>query len=424
MLLQLSIALQLLYASNYKMKKSLFFFILTLFIKVGYTQTKNPITLGRIDTIKSKILQENRALLIYTPATASKDRHSNTGYPVMYLLDGEAFFNSFTGMVQYLSSIGKMPEMIIVGIKNTDRNKDLTPTHWVYWSDGEKDEKALHNTGGGEKFLSFIQNELIPHIESTFPTAPYRMFVGHSLGGLTVLNAFANHSSLFKSYVAIDPTVWWDNRLILRQTKEALAKGNYEDKSLFYASANTMDKNMDTIRVMNDTAQANIHVKDNLLFRGLLQQDKTSRLNWQWKYYPEDNHPSVPFISAYDALRVLFKGYDMGKEMDDPSLTAEYVQSHYQDVSKLLGYELKPEERILNIIGYLHLSEKRYQKAYGFFKMNIDNYPQSFNVYDSMGDYYLAIGDKKNARSVLSKALQIKDNPDTRKKLQELQPGK
>lgn len=406
------------------MKKFLFFFILTFFIKIGYTQTRTPITLGQVDTINSKILHENRALLIYTPFTASKNSKSTTRYPVMYLLDGEAFFYSFTGMVQYLSSIGKMPEMIIVGITNTDRNRDLTPTHWIYWSDGEKDEKALRNTGGGEKFLSFIQNELIPHIESTYPTAPYRMFVGHSLGGLTVLNALANHSSLFKSYVAIDPTVWWNNRLIIKQTKEALAKGNYADKSLFYASANTMAENMDTIRVMNDTAHANIHVKDNLLFRGLLQQDKTSRLNWQWKYYPEDNHQSVPFISAYDALRVLFKGYDIGKEMDDPSLTAEYIQSHYRKASMLLGYELKPEEKMLNAIGYLHLSGKRYQQAYGLFKMNIDTYPQSFNVYDSMGDYYLAIGDKKNAISVLSKALQLNDNPDTRKKLQELRSRK
>ena len=404
------------------MKKSLFFVLLTLYIN-GYTQTKNPITVGQIDTIKSKFLQESRELFIYTPASANKNPNNITRYPVMYLLDGESFFQSFTGMVQYLSSIGKMPEMIIVGINNTDRKRDLTPTHWVYWSNGEKDEKALHNTGGGEKFLSFIQSELIPHIESAYPTAPYRMFVGHSLGGLTVLNALANHPSLFKAYVAIDPTVWWDNRLIMQQTKKALAMDNYADKSLFYASANTMDKNMDTIRVMNDTAQANIHVKDNLLFRGLLQQDKTSRLNWQWNYYPEDNHQSIPFISAYDALRVLFKGYDMGKEMDDPSLTAEYIQSHYQDVSKRLGYELKPEERILNMIGYLHLSEKRYKQAYGFFKISIDSYPQSFNVYDSMGDYYLTVGDKENAISLFSKALQLNDNPDTRKKLHQLRSG-
>jgi len=344
------------------MKKILLLFGLMLFIKIGFGQTKYPLTIGQIDTIKSKILNENRELLIYTPATASKNPKNNTTlYPVMYLLDGEAFFRSFTGMVQYLSSIGKMPEMIIVGITNTDRQRDLTPTHWIYWSDGEKDEKALHNTGGGEKFLSFIQDELIPHIESAYPTAPYRMFVGHSLGGLTVLNALAKHFSLFKSYVAIDPTVWWDNRLIMQQIKQALTKSNYSDKSLFYASANTMNENMDTIRVMNDTAHANIHVKDNLLFRSLLQQDKKSRLNWQWKYYPEDNHLSVPFISAYDALRAMFKGYELGKEMDDSSLTAKYIQLHYREVSKLLGYELKPEERVLNIIGYLHLSEKRYQ---------------------------------------------------------------
>lgn len=135
----------------------------------------------------------------------------------------------------------------------------------------------------------------------------------------------------------------------------------------------------------------------------------------------EDNHASVPFISAYDALRFLFKGYGLEKDMDDPTLTGEYIRLHYQDVSKLLGYELKPEESFLNTIGYIHLSEKRYKQAYDIFTMNLDNYPQSFNAYDSMGDYYLAVGDRKNAALTLSKALELQDNPDALKKLQKLQ---
>lgn len=402
-------------------------FLLSLFVfilcQTSHAQTKTAITIGVTDAIYSKVFQKKRTLLVYTPAGANNNPRGSVRYPVMYLLDGESFFHSFTGIVQYLSSTGVMPEMIVVGIVNTDRTMDLTPTHSVYWSDGEKDEKALHTSGGGENFISFIQNEVIPHVESHYPTAPYRMLVGHSLGGLTVLNALFNHVSLFNAYVAIDPSVWWDHKALMNKAGQVLAQADYAGKSLFYASANTMDKRMDTLRVMADTAHANIHVRDNLQFRSLLQQDHSSHLSWQWKYYPDDNHPSVPLIAGYDALRFLFKGYRLPKEMDDPSLTAEDIKVHYQNVSKIMGYEVSPSERTVNQLGYAYLSNRRYSEAYNFFKMNIAAYPQSFNVYDSMGDYYLAIGDKKNAALVLTKALRLKENPDTRKKLQTLKGG-
>lgn len=402
------------------MKHFLLTFFLIALLQISFAQNENQITIGTTHTIHSSVLQENRKLLVYVPAGASKDPKSSVRYPVIYLLDGDDFFHSFTGMVQYLSSVGKIPEMIVVAISNKDRMRDLTPTHSVYWSDGEKDEKALHTSGGGEKFISFIQNEVIPHIEANYPTAPYRMFVGHSLGGLAVINALINHPALFNSYVAIDPSVWWDNRALMNKANHVLTEADYKGKSLFYASANTMDKNMDTLRVMSDTANVNVHVRDNLQFRTILQKDKSSHLMWQWKYYPEDNHPSVPLIANYDALRFIFKNYELPKEMDDPSLTAEFLKFHYQNVAKLLGYEVKPSEKMVNLLGYNCLSNKHYDQAYSFFKLNIDYYPQSFYVYDSMGDYYLTVGDKRNASLVLAKALSIKDNPYTRKKLMEL----
>jgi predicted alpha/beta superfamily hydrolase len=373
------------------------------------------------NTIHSKVLQESRPLLIYAPPAALSGLKNGIRYPVIYLLDGKAFFHSFTGLVEYLSNTDNMPEMIVVGIPNTDRTRDLTPTHSVQWSDGEKDESALGRSGGGEKFLSFIQHELIPHIEATYPTAPYRMFVGHSLGGLTVLNALINHPAMFNAYVAIDPSVWWDNRSLIQKANEVLARGDYSGKQLFYASANTMDKKMDTIRVIKDTAHANVHVRDNLLFRAILKKHKASRLTWQWKYYPADNHPSVPLIAEYDALRFLFKGYEFHKDWNDPTLVAADLSVHYQKVSKQLGYEISPPEGTVNNLGYGIMEEKHYDRAYGFFRLNADNYPQSFNVHDSLGDYYLAVGDKKNAIAAFARALSLKEQPATRQKLDALQ---
>src|SRR4051794_10939598 len=161
-------------------------------------QNDNKISVGTRETIHSTILNENRELWVYVPPSAAAGNQSR--YPVMYLLDGPSFFYPVTSMAQYLSIVGKMPEMIIVGITNTDRARDFTPTHSISWSDGEQDTAALGSSGGGERFIAFIQNELMPHIDSIYKTAPYRMFVGHSLGGLTVINSLINHPALFNSY--------------------------------------------------------------------------------------------------------------------------------------------------------------------------------------------------------------------------------
>jgi len=382
----------------------------------------NKISIGTIETIQSAILNEKREILVYTPSAGGVD--SKTRYPVMYLLDGYSFFHSATGMVQYLSAIGKMPEMIVVAIVNTDRVRDLTPSHSTSWSNGEQDADHFKNSGGGEKFISFIERELIPYIDSHYKTEPYRMFVGHSLGGLMVMNTLINNPELFNSYVAIDPTIWWDDKTIMKQAAIVLKQKEFTGKKLFFASANTMNKGMDTIRVAKDTANGNLHVRHNLQFREILKKNKDNKLDWKWKFYTDDNHPAVPLIAEYDALRFFFKNYELPLELDDRSINAEFIQNHYQNISVMLGYSVPPPQSIVNFLGYNNLSGKLYDKAYSFFKMNIDNYPASSNAHDSMGDFYVEKKDRKKAIASFEKALSLKEVSETRKKLEKLQAKK
>jgi predicted alpha/beta superfamily hydrolase len=395
--------------------------ILLIFVcSQTFAQNKDNIVIGRIDTIHSAILNEKREVLIYVPKAGNNDAKVETSYPVVYMLDGYSSFHSVTGVVQYLSSIGRMPEMIVVAISNTDRVRDLTPTHSTQWSDGTVDSAALKTSGGGEKFTLFLEKELIPYIESTYRTHPYRMFVGHSLGGLTVMNTLINHPSLFNSYVAIDPSMWWDKQSLLKKADTVLAQKRFAGKKLFYATANTMKNGMDTLRVVNDTDIKNVHVRSNFKFREVLLKNKQNNLVWNWKYYNEDNHPSVPLIATYDAFLSFFKGFELANDLNDPSVDLNFVRNHYKNVSALLGYSVLPSESTVNILGYINLENKDYPRAYSFFRMNIENYPESFNVYDSMGDYYIAMGDKRKAKEALTKALSLKEQPDSRKKLEGL----
>ncbi|HYK76080.1 MAG TPA: alpha/beta hydrolase-fold protein [Daejeonella sp.] len=399
------------------------FYILLLFpafcLGQAPGQLNDQISIGTKKTIYSNILNEDREIWVYMPEAGRAD--SKTQYPVMYLLDGKDFFHFTTGIVSELSALGKMPKMIVVGIVNKDRGSDFTPTHSLLARDGTVDAD-FKNSGRGEKFTSFLQKELIPFINSHYSTAPFRMFVGHSLGGLAVLNSLINHPSLFNAYVAIDPSLWWDNHLIMKQAQNVLTQKDYADKSLYFASSNTMEKGMDTVRVIIDTAYGNGNVRNNFQFREILKKSKN--LQWAWKFYPEDNHSSVPLISEYDAFRSIFKKYEMDKDISDTSITVEYIKDHYHTVSAMLQYAVSPPQNIVNILGYIALGNKTYDKAYSFFKLNIDNYPASSNVYDSLGDFYVETNDQKKALEAFKKALSLMEVPETRKKLEKLQAKK
>ena len=179
-----------------------FLFCLAIFVgacKPEKTTTlDNKIVIGSIDSIHSNVLNEGVKIWVYTPENNVFARQK---YPVVYLLDGDAHFYSVMGMIQQLSVVNGntvLPQMILVGITNNDRTRDLTPSQVL--SDPETDANFLKTSGGGEKFTSFIDKELIPHIDSLYPTAPYRLLVGHSLGGLMVINTLINHTKLSLTY--------------------------------------------------------------------------------------------------------------------------------------------------------------------------------------------------------------------------------
>lgn len=393
----------------------------------GSAQNKTKIEIGTIDSISSKILHEDRKIWIHLPKSAQYSGFAKQKYPVVYLLDGDSHFSSIVGMIEELSEVNGntiVPEMIVVGIPNTNRNRDLTPSR----SDVDLPfvpKNLSEQSGGGEKFTAFLEKELIPYIDSKYPAAPYRTLIGHSFGGLTVMNILTNHTSLFNSYVAIDPSMWWDHDRFLKETTKKLAAKKFENVSLFLAAANTMDANMDLVKVRKDTTAFNRHIRSILNLNDFLSQNKTTNLNYEYKYYNEDDHGSVPFPATYDALRFIFKfnklKLSITEQMNFNKDVFAKIEKHFDNVSKYLGYKVHVPENTVNVYAYQSMSKKDMNFAGYLFKMNVSNYPQSPNVYDSLGDFYEASGDKKNAIANYQKTLTLDKNfPETKGKLEKL----
>ncbi len=375
----------------------------------------NKVSIGSVDSLYSDILEEERKLLVYIPPSAEASLYSPQRYPVVYLLDGDSHFHAVTGMLQHLSDSYFCPEMIVVAIPNTDRSRDLTPSHSLLLPNG-KEQDFLKSTGGAEHFTAFVEKELMPYIEAHYPTAPYRMLIGHSFGGLFAINTLVNHPGLFNAYVAIDPSMWWDDRKLLNKIDSDFRNINLRGKSLFLSVANTMPMTMDTLHVAKDTATTTAHIRSILTMAKIAQSNPGTGLTFGWKYYGDDNHGSVPLISEYDALRFIFGFY----RMKDNEPTTEALIKHFKKVSDQIGFTMLPPEPMVNGMGYDNLQQKKFEEAYSLFALNIKNYPNSANVFDSMGDYYVAVDNKPKAMESFTKALSLNETKETRDKLDKI----
>ena len=365
-------------ANTLTMKKSFLSVLIAFFSICAFAQKDNKVTIGTIDSIQSKILSEQRKVWIYVPNSGQAD--SKQRYPVLYLLDGDAHFYSVVGMIQQLSQVNGntiCPEMIVVGIPNTDRTRDLTPTH-VDADPPFMDSAFSKTSGGGEQFVSFIEKELMPHIDSLYPTQPYKMLIGHSFGALTVMNIVANHRKLFNSYICIDPSMWWDKMKFLEATKKSLSEKNFSGTTLYLGIANTMNEGMDITKVERDTSDDTRHIRSILDLDKTLKNQKQNALRYESKYYSNDDHGSVPLIAEYDGIRFIFDKYRfklLPKDFLDSTVDlADKCEKHYREVSNLFGYKVLPPENIVNGMGYDFLQQKQFTKAGRFFKMNVDNY--------------------------------------------------
>jgi uncharacterized protein len=408
--------------------KKLFLFIVTAALTfAARAQNDNRIVIGKIESVYSNILREQRKIWIYTPDISLGNHAPGQRYPVLYLLDGDTHFHAMVGLVQQLSQANGntvLPEMIIVGITNTDRTRDLTPTH-VTSDLPAMDSNFSRTSGGGQNFISFIEKELMPHIDSLYPTAPYKVLVGHSFGGLAVMDVLANHSKLFNACIAIDPSMWYDHERFLAATKKNLSKNKYSGTRLFLGIANTMPEGMTLERMKKDRTPDTRHIRSIFELDHFLKANPQNGLRYASRYYNEDSHVSVPLASEYDGLRFIFDYYRInitGKDFTDSTdAIAGKYKRHYEIVSYEMGYKVSPPQSFISYLGEDAMAKNYFKKAAALFKMNIDNYPNSSNVYNAYADMLAVQKDSIGAVANYKKALAISDDASINSKLNLLQ---
>ncbi|MFM2146345.1 MAG: hypothetical protein RL732_1181 [Bacteroidota bacterium] len=360
------------------------FFILYVITSMSWSASAQ-VTIGEKDSLYSTVLGEMRPLLIYDPSTEDPD--STNRYPVIFLLDGESNFPWLSGMVKNLGSgfVGMMPKMIIVGLPNTNRTRDLTP--YPVAPGQFMDSAMAAASGGAEAFTTFIGKELMPYIHSRYRAADYHVLVGHSFGGLFALNALLYHNELFRDYVVIDPSLWYDHRKFSQKATKLIRSTDHQGRSLFLSIGNNLPW-LDTVKVKQDTSLLAQHEQSILSFAASLN-GASNGLRYHYRYYDKDDHSSIPLISTYDALRWFYDSYAFSyylagdKSLDLPKALAR----HYEEQSKHFGFSLKPEEgRLMNFIALAQMSG-RDESILSLYDLWLRYYPNSAEAARQRADY-------------------------------------
>jgi uncharacterized protein len=194
-------------------------------------------------TVQSRALGEPRRVNVYAPPGY---RASGARLPVLYMPDGglDEDFPHVVRTVDSLIALRAIRPVLVVGIPNTQRRRDLTgPTRFA------RDSAIAPRVGGSAAFRRFVREELIPAVSARYRTTRERAIVGESLAGLFVVETFLREPALFDHYVALDPSLWWDGGSLVDSAAARLAALDAAPRTLYLASSETEDIAAGTARL-------------------------------------------------------------------------------------------------------------------------------------------------------------------------------
>lgn len=324
--------------------------------------------------LKSKYFDEDRELNISLPEGYECSKAS---YPIVIVFDGDVLFNYVSSLFEYNYDVYQ--PSIIVGVSQQERDKELVHNE---------------NSKTNLNFFNFINKELIPSLEKKYRGNNSYILIGHSFGGVFVLDCLFNNDKI-KYAISISPTLWGKHKeTMLSKVKN---EKKQKQKKLYLGFAENEHKALKSGVVE---------------FSDIIKASYKDNLDMCVKEFTEEDHNSSILIGARKGLTEIFKNWitvfpekewDTIEKEKKPSLFYDY----FDTISKEMDKEIIPSEEDYNSLGYYFVEEKENDKAIVIFEKNISLYPCSSNAYDSLAETYLTMGNVKKALYYYKKALKI-----------------
>jgi len=239
-----------------------------------YSSDKQLFPFGVIETIDSKILNEERILNIYLPQGYHPD--SIATYSTVYVLDGSAHedFPHIAGLVQFMNMYQLMPNSIVVGIANVDRYRDFTS-----FSKVKEDVEGIPNCGGLEKFMTFIEKEVQPLVAKNYKVNEHRTIIGQSLGGLLATEILMAKPALFNDYIIVSPSLWWNDQTLVKSAHAYFKEHQELEKKVFVSLGKEHPVMHKTADKLVDAIKKSGNEKITLFYEPILTEDHATILH-------------------------------------------------------------------------------------------------------------------------------------------------
>lgn len=312
-------------------------------------EIRSPIIIGDSVSLNSDILKEEREIFIYWPNGYEQE---TAKYPVLYLLDAEYQFHYTTGVIAFLAEIGYVPKMIVVGIPNTDRNRDLTP------EPGEAERKRFPTSGGADDFLDFFRLELIPYIESHYRVQPFKILVGWSLGGLFSIHAMLSQPEIFNAHIAVSPSLYWNGQFEVLRAEEFLSRLPSFNKSLFLTMGNEREEMVTSAQNLSE----------------VLERHSPSGFYWEYKQMSEETHSSIKLKSIYDGLEFIFSDLRLVSNIPDAGF-----KEYCRNLVRKYGYEAQLSQDFLYGAYSYYWDNKKFEDAVDVVEVFSSQHSASFS---------------------------------------------
>jgi uncharacterized protein len=326
------------------------------------------ISIGHYDSIPSNVYGKNIPIQISVPTEFGKCETDK--FPLVIVLDGSTHFYSLVGMIQRFSQEYSRitPKMIVAGLDIENRNQELIPKF------------------DNDNFGMFLKNELIPFLDNKYPTSHYRIFVGHSLGGLRVAHTAIYEPDLFDAFLIVDGSFSEKNFEWYKTAKKKLNDYNPRDKRMFLAMAQTMPPNcpQDIKEIKLDTTTNSTHMRAMIDFSEKMTEKNAKEKDFFfWKFYPNENHSSVTQIAMHDGFRFIFDYYQDNNwfYIMDKKTNPNDALTRFKNYFEVIGQrqdtkKYSSEDYIKMYIGGLERRNQK-EKAKEFAKYYLECYPKS-----------------------------------------------
>jgi enterochelin esterase-like enzyme len=336
-----------------------------------------PIQAVRVEKIASVKVGETREFWVSLPdGYAGSDQR----YPVLYMMDADFNFNSgLIGGVRYAATLGEMPEFIIVGVKNTDRGKDIFP-EVVTYRDGSKDG------GRADQYLDFIREELIPHIDKNYRTEKFRVLYGTSNTGFTAVYALFRNPDTADAYIAASATL---SIPLFRAKRDEWIRG-------------FKGGNRRLVAVMGENDLPTV-LSQNGALKEAIDTQAPAGLTGRFLVIEKGGH--VPAEALPEGLKALFEGWKIDQTFNESNFGE--IRARAEARVEKFGVPGKLPEDDLAILGRSLRGEKKFGKAVEVELYRAGLYPRSANAWASLGDAHRLAGQTAQARECYQKALSL-----------------